>query len=330
MIDGLDTERIKIREIVSGLGFLEGPMEIPGGDVLVTDIGSGAIHRISPATGVVSDFAHVPGSPSALAAGPDGSIYVPAGPGLALAKSDDGGNIPAPAGTVAKNAATAGIYKIAATGEVSLFVSEVNGNALVSPNDLVFDNTGGFYFTDHGHAEGRVAALGGLYYVDASGETRELIHDARVSYPLTSPNGVGLSPDGSRLYVAETASGRLWEWEVTGPGELAAPPGAEPGVGARLVSGQRGFYLLDSLAVDERGLVIIGTLRRGCLTVLDPATGNEEIIEFPTFDSRITNACFGGPDNSTLYVTAAGRGALWELTWPWPGARLSYSLPSAA
>lgn len=328
MIKDFDADLIKTHEIVSGLGFLEGPMEIPGGDVLVTDIGSGSIHRISPLNGSVTDFAHVPGSPSALAAGPDGSIYVPSGPGLAIMKSEEGGNIPAPSGTPATNAATAGIYRIAPSGDVTLLVSEVDGHPLVSPNDLVFDTSGGFYFTDHGHAEGRHAALGGLYYVDAAGNPRELIHDARVSYPLTSPNGVGLSPDGSRLYVAETATGRLWEWAVTGPGELAAPPGAEPGVGARLVSGQRGFYLLDSLAVDGRGLVIIGTLRRGCLTVLDPRSGKESIIEFPTFDSRITNACFGGPDFSTLYVTAAGRGALWELSWPWPGAPLSFSLPN--
>ena len=42
--------------------------------------------------------------------------------------------------------------------------------------------------------------------------------------PLDGPNGVGLSPDGKRVYAAETYTGRVFAWELSGPGALAAPP----------------------------------------------------------------------------------------------------------
>ena len=39
-----------------------------------------------------------------------------------------------------------------------------------------------------------------------------------VAFPLLGPNGVGLSPDGRRVYVAETHTGRLWAWDLDSPG----------------------------------------------------------------------------------------------------------------
>ena len=37
------------------------------------------------------------------------------------------------------------------------------------------------------------------------------------AFPLDAPNGIGLSPDGDTVYVAETHTGRLWGWSVDGP-----------------------------------------------------------------------------------------------------------------
>src|SRR5207245_2643605 len=63
--------------------------------------------------------------------------------------------------------------------------------------------------------EGRVQRVGAIYYAQPDGSSiREVV------FPSESPNGIGLSPDGARLYAAETHTGRLYAWNVTGPGEV--------------------------------------------------------------------------------------------------------------
>ena len=42
----------------------------------------------------------------------------------------------------------------------------------------------------------------------------------RSSFRWRGPNGIGLSPDERELYVAETPTGRLWAYELSGPGQL--------------------------------------------------------------------------------------------------------------
>jgi hypothetical protein len=79
-----------------------------------------------------------------------------------------------------------------ATGEVTVLYRECDGHELIGPNDLVFDETGGFWFTDHGRWRERDKTHGGLYYARPDGtEIREVV------YPLDGPNGVGLSPTAS-------------------------------------------------------------------------------------------------------------------------------------
>ena len=93
-----------------------------------------------------------------------------------------------------------------ATGTVTDLYTECDGQPLLAPNDLVFDAHGGFYFTDHGLVddEARVHHMAGIYYAMADGSSiREIL------FPSDDPNGIGLSPDGTTLYWAETWRGRL-------------------------------------------------------------------------------------------------------------------------
>ena len=101
------------------------------------------------------------------------------------------------------------------TGDVTVLHRDCEGRPLRGPNDLVFDELGGIWFTDHGKGRRETVDRGGLYYVppDGSGVVEK-------AFPLLGPNGVGLSPDGRHVYAAETHTGRLWSWELADAGEI--------------------------------------------------------------------------------------------------------------
>ena len=64
---------------------------------------------------------------------------------------------------------------------------------------------------------------------------------------MISPNGIGLSPDEKRLYMADCSNGRLYEFELPQPGVMAPATSMAPG---RVVCTLPGFQWLDSLAVE--------------------------------------------------------------------------------
>ena len=194
--------------------------------------------------------------------------------------------------------------------------TESSSGPLRAPNDLVFDEHGGFWFTDHGVRLERTSDRTGLHYALADGSSCvEVVH------PLDAPNGVGLSPDGSRLYAAETHTGRVWAWKVTAPGEVDSsnPIGAG---GGDLLHGAAGQTLFDSLAVDGDGWVCVGTLGNGGITSISPDGEQVEHLAMP--DLLVTNICFAGAE-PLAYCTLSGTGHLIVVDWPRPGLTLAYS-----
>src|SRR5260370_12443159 len=94
---------------------------------------------------------------------------------------------------------------------------------LKGPNDLVLDAHGGIYFTDLGKRRPRDMDVGAVYYAKADGS-----FITEVAYPMMTPNGIGLSPDGNTLYVAETEPARLWAFPIEPPGILKKKPRQSP------------------------------------------------------------------------------------------------------
>ncbi|MBU2409731.1 MAG: SMP-30/gluconolactonase/LRE family protein, partial [Gammaproteobacteria bacterium] len=97
------------------------------------------------------------------------------------------------------------------------------------PDDPVFDQSGGFYFTDSGKTRERDRDLGCVYCARADGS-----RIVKVVERTLNPNGIGLSPDKHTLYVAETEIARLWSFGIEAPGGLAAQDSPAPH-GGRLV-----------------------------------------------------------------------------------------------
>jgi len=302
----------EFREIASGLQFPEGPIAMPDGSVILVEIQRGTLSRVTP-DGKIGVIAKTGGGPNGAAIGPDGKVYVCNNGGF---EWHEIGGLTVP-GLQPKDYSGGRIERVDIdTGKVEVLYTECDGHRLCGPNDIVFDATGGFWFTDHGKNRERDRDRTGIYYAKPDGSMiREVI------FPADAPNGIGLSPDGKRLYVAETWTCRLWAWDVPAPGQVTGTQPFAPG-GGTLVASLPGFQLFDSLAVDAAGNVCVATLASGAITSISP--DGAKIEQVPTPDPLTTNVCFGGGDLTTAYITLSGTGKLVSTRWPRPGLKLHF------
>jgi len=302
----------ELRVLATGLRFPEGPVAMKDGSVILTEIERQTITRVRP-DGRIEVVAHTGGGPNGIAVGPDGALYVCNNGGFMWRTEM---NMLRPAGPSTDY--TGGrIERVdPGTGAVTVLYDHCGPHKLLGPNDIVFDGFGGFYFTDLGKARARDRDWGGVYYALADGSKI-----VEVAHPILTPNGIGLSPDGKTLYVAETETARLWAWDVLAPGVLGKAPFPSPH-GGRLMAGLGGFQRFDSLAVDGAGNVCVATLVNGSVSVI--ASGGGLVEQIPMPDMFCTNICFGGPDLRTAYLTLSGTGQLVSMTWPRPGLRLAH------
>jgi gluconolactonase len=309
-------DQLELREVASGLEFPEGPIAMRDGSVVLVEIKRQTLSRVHP-DGEIAVIAELGGGPNGAAVGPDGAFYVCNNGGFEWHDRD---GITAP-GHQPVDYIGGRIQRVTPDGEVTDLYTEVDGLPLNGPNDIVFDAEGGFWFTDLGKNRGRDMDVGRLCYALPDGSSiTEVVH------PLTTPNGVGLSPDGSRIYVAETGPGRVWAWDVDGPGRVSPPgePPRGPG-GALLLHGFAGYQLLDSLAVDGAGNVCVATLITGAVSILADDGTLLRQIAVPEPDPYVTNICFAGADSRTAFITSSGLGKLYTLQWPYPGLDLAFS-----
>ena len=299
--------------IATGLQFPEGPIAMPDGSVVLVEIAAARLTRVAT-DGTTVTIAELGGGPNGAAIGPDGRCYVCNNGGMNFVRRD-GLTIPAPAGD---DAAMGWIEAVdLASGKSEVLYRECHGRPLIGPNDLVFDAAGGMWFTDHGKSRKGSRDLGGLYYARADGSE---IH--RVVGHLDGANGVGLAPDGSEVYVAETSTGRLWGFEVTAPGEIrVSDKSPAPWLKGRLVGNPGGLHLFDSLAMDAAGNAAVGSIPNGIVSI-SPA--GVVVDEFVMPDPFPTNICFGGADLRTAYITLSGVGKLVAMEWPRAGLPLHF------
>jgi gluconolactonase len=303
--------RLQGRVIATGLGFPEGPVALPDGSVLFVEIAGGRLKRWLP-NGDLKVVAELGGGPNGAAVGPDGHCYICNNGGFSW-RTDDG--FTRPTGP-AEDYKGGSIQRVnLTTGQVETLYTHCNGVPLHGPNDIVFDAQGGFWFTDFGKRFSDRMMHGAVYYARS-----DLTFIRRAAFPLLTPNGIGLSPDGRTLYVAETESSRLWYYPIIGRGELQLEPFPSPN-GGQLVHGLPGYQRFDSLAVEESGNVCVATLVRGGISVFSPAGNLVEFHEAP--EGYCTNICFGGPDMRTAFITLSGYGQLFAAQWPRAGLRLA-------
>mgnify|MGYP006291434913 CR=1 FL=1 len=185
-----------------------------------------------------------------------------------------------------------GILEITPNGTIRAAATEWQGQPFRGPNDLVFAFNGDLYFTDPKGSDTK-RPIGRVFILRQDGRVE------RFAGGFQFPNGVVLSNDGKRLYLAETLSNRIWAFELDSSGRERS---------RRLFAQLEGGLGPDGMASDQDGNLFVAHFGKGVVTVLD-ATGRI-IAELPTAGAKPTNVAFWG---SSLYVTEVERGQVVRL-----------------
>ncbi len=131
-----------------------------------------------------------------------------------------------------------------------------------------------------------------LYSMDAVAGVRCHLRDVRIS------NGLCMSPEGSRLYFADSPTRTIQVYELVEPEGILGTP--------RLFARTPEGAFPDGAAVDADGCVWSAQWGAGCVVRYTPAGRIDRLIEIPTCQPSCV--CFGGPDLDILCVTTAREG----------------------
>lgn len=321
--------------VATGLEYPESPVASQDGSVLVLEVKGGRVTRVGK-DGAKTTVATTGGSPNGAAYGPDGKLYV----------CNSGGFQWIPVGPLWITGFQPADYQggsiqrvDVATGVVeTLYTTFTTTDPAIQPpltlpikgpDDLVFDAAGGYWFSDWGKSRPRDRDVTGVYYVaPGAAAVREAI------YPLNAPNGIALSPDGKRLYVAETYSRRILYWKLEAPGRIAPNPEALDG-SYLLTAALPGQGILDSMKVDAEGNVWAATMlpqganprSNGGLSIVSPAGELLQFLEIAvgTPTPLPSNLCFAGADRKTVYVSCGGSGMLVKMRSSVAGLKLNFA-----
>lgn len=253
-LDGpLVKDGAEFRKLADGFKFTEGPALAPDGKIFFNDIPNERTHVFDPASGETTVFREPSGRANGLFFTPAGALVACEGGARKLTRTDF-------------------------AGSVSVLAEKFDGKKLNSPNDVVPDGIGGFYFTDprYGKGDDRELDVEAVYYVDRGGKLIQVAAD------LKKPNGIILSPDGGILYVADPGAETIWAYDVEGPGKIANRRKFAP-VGS------------DGMTVDRLGNIYVTWT-----DIIAFSPEGEEVLRL-TPPERPANCLLAG---KTLYVTA--------------------------
>lgn len=189
----------------------------------------------------------------------------------------------------------------ASTPSGTTVIAEYMGNRLNSPNDLVISSKGDVYFTDPSfqcdspcddQPDNRV-----YHYPTGGGDLQAIATNH------ADPNGITLSLDETRLYVAGLNGIEVYTLDAGG----AVTDGPDP-FGS-------GLNMVDGLALDCAGNLY--ATAGGNINVLDPTGTSIGTIDVP---NETTNVAFGGEDGTTLYITTRAEAGAYSLDVGIPGS----------
>ena len=277
-ITGVVTGGTKVQLLKDGLDGTEGPIAMPDGSVIFSEINTHRTIRIDK-DDVFSMFLEKTGGTTGVAFDGQGRLFAAVAPWGSTSFSI--------------------IYPESAKRVV---IDNYDGKPFGRPNDLAIARNGGIYFTDSANAQPRPPEgppLPAAFYYLPPGATRavQLLTD------VAFPNGVILSRDEKVLYLNNSGGEHLLAFDVQADGSLtnrrnfAKYDGVKPNAAGVMSSGA------DGLAIDGQGRVYVAASNG--VQVFTPQ--GQHLGTIPTPRSP-QNVAFAGPDKKTLYIV--GRGAV--------------------
>jgi gluconolactonase len=137
-------------------------------------------------------------------------------------------------------------------------------------------------------------------------------------------NGIVLTPDGKKLYVAESQHDRVWVYEVVAPGKVNPKklftdlPKKDEAAGQ--IDNQP-----DGMCLDQAGNLYVAHYGMRQVQVLSP--DGKLLARYAGGNLTTSNVAFGGPNRDQLFVTGAigdteNRGGLFRLDLKVPGLKI--------
>ena len=277
---------LQFEQVAGPFEFTEGPAWDGKGGILHSDIPTSRIMRYDVATGGCEEFRHGTNESNGLMFDRDGRLYGCEG-------GPDGRRV----------------VRYEADGSTVCIAERFEGQRLNSPNDLAFDEHGRLWFTDprYGDIEDDLEldhqSVFRLEHNPAADTESWTI--TRVTFDTTKPNGLLISQDQQRLYVAQSHyhqgnARELRMYPIKGDGSLG------------LYEVLHNFYPhrgIDGMCLDTEGNIIAtaGSYVSGPGPMIYVFAPNGRVMEtHPLPVDMPTNCTFGDDDLRTLYVTASG------------------------
>ena len=205
------------------------------------------------------------------------------------------------------------------SGENNIVASTYNGKKLNSPNDIAIRKDGSIWFTD---------PMYGITFEGFGCELAEEEQPVRGVYQIKNgevtlktgsveiPNGIAFSKDEKFLYVANSADGVVYRFEVHGD-ELH---NKRPWV--KIESGKRPHptfgYIADGMQVDKNGNLYVSGGHEG-FAIFSPEGKQLENIQPNAGDSEspmagfVSNVAIGGPNNNQLMVSVGNQLLIYDI-----------------
>jgi gluconolactonase len=251
--------------------FTEGGALLADGAIVFSDIGN-RIMRYDPATGSITVFREPSGRANGLSLDAQGRLIA------------------------AEGANTGGGRRVSITerdGTVRTLADRYQGRRFNSPNDVAIDREGRVYVSDPRYVgdDPRELDFEAVFRIDPDGTV------VRLDTTAAKPNGLAVSPKGTTLYVSDNGPKRraLLALDL----DPATGTVANPRVLHDFGSG-RG---IDGMTVTIDGRIVATAGSRATAGVYVFAPDGRRLAFIPTPEDP-TNVEFGGPNDTTLYITA--------------------------
>lgn len=261
--------------LTTGYFFTEGPVWMPGGYLLFSDIPGNTIHKWTPGSDEVERFRYPSHHSNGLTVDAEGRL-------------------------IACEHETRRVSRTEHDGSVITLADRYDGKRLNSPNDVIVKSDGSVYFTDpvaHSVPKSELEQpCNGVYRVDPDGTVKRLVDD------IAYPNGLAFNPDETILYVVDSERQHLRAFDVRADGTLT-----NSRVFIEMEHPQNGFNSAgpDGMKVDVEGnLYVTGP---DAVWVFEP-NGKWVGNLTPRSDQRHAeppaNLAWGDADRKSLYVAA--------------------------